>query len=76
MANLVAAIGTASANSGFVAARPTGLILVPQSRGAIMKRRGDSLTPWQPNVLDVCADDWQAGPLATVLAALEAGNAG
>ena len=73
---MITALGEAAANSGHVAARPTGLILEVRSRGGIVKLSGEKSTPWQPNLIDACADDWMAGPLENVLKALEVARAG
>lgn len=70
MANLIAAIGTAAANHGWVAARPTGLIVQPGRNGYCYKLHNDKRHPWTPNVFDLTADDWQAAPLEQTLAAL------
>ena len=71
MASIVDALGQAAANAGWGAARPTGLVIVAARLGRILKVFDGHLTPYQPNVFDVVADDWQAGPLETIAAALQ-----
>jgi len=70
MATLTAAIGAAAANHGWVAARPTGLIVSPGRNGYCYRLREDKRYPWTPNVFDLVADDWQAAPLEQTRAAL------
>lgn len=74
MASVSVALGQASANYGWVAARPNGLILTVLKQGAINRINPAGETRWVANLIDICADDWQAGPLETVRAALAASN--
>lgn len=72
MSSVIEAIGSAAANYGHVAARPTGIMLTAQGRGGIRRWHDGKSTPWQPNLIDLCADDWIAGPLEAVRLAIEA----
>lgn len=75
MATVVDALGRASANAGWVAARPNGVVVRVKRLGFTNKLCRDHWNPWQPNVLDLVADDWEAGPMEQVMKALQAAAA-
>ncbi len=76
MATIVEALGAASANAGHVAARPTGLVLSVKRTGGIERLNPTRPTPWYPNLADLLANDWAAGPIAQIVEMLGAVNAG
>jgi hypothetical protein len=48
------------------------LILIPQKLGSIRSWSSEGGRTWSPNIRDIAADDWQAGPLENIVKALEA----
>lgn len=65
----------AHAAYGYVAFRPTGLVVQVMERGALKKWNGKSWIHFVPNFADVIAVDWGFGPAEQVAATLAQMNA-
>ena len=70
MAIIQEAIQAADANSGWVAYRPTMLVLQVSRGGGVRKFTGRRWYPWQPTMRDLMAQDWRYGLLENVMAEL------
>lgn len=60
----------ADANTGWVAFRPSGIVIRVRERGGLARFSGTSWYAWEPNRRDILAMDWRYGELQNVMAEL------
>jgi hypothetical protein len=75
MAHVGEALVAAQGMHGYVAFRPTGLVLGITRRGALMRFDGARWRQWWARLEDVVASDWGWGLLDNVMAQIIAQNA-